>query len=140
MWELTVQLVGPAAIYMVNYSQLLPCFVCRWNPDRFAPSGKRGNEFCPFGIHSRRKCPGYLFSYFEVTVFVAVLLQRYTHTPSCIHARLLDTCIQFNLNAPMHTYPFRFEVVPVEGQDVGKVYGLITEPKEEIYVYLHQRR
>ena len=29
--------------------------------------------------------------------------------------------------------------MPVEGQDVVKVYGLVTEPKEEIYVHLHQR-
>ena len=29
--------------------------------------------------------------------------------------------------------------MPVDGQDVVKVYGLVTEPKEEIYVHLHQR-
>ncbi len=55
-------------------------FISRWDPDRFAnggPHGKRGNEFCPFGVHSRRKCPGYLFSYFEVAVFIAIILQRY---------------------------------------------------------------
>ena len=53
---------------------------CRWNPDRFSSTGahgKRGNEFCPFGIHSKRKCPGYLFSYFEVSTFVALLIQRF---------------------------------------------------------------
>ena len=35
---------------------------------------------------------------------------------------------------------FRFEFVPVDGQDVVKVYGLVTLPKEEIYVHLHQRK
>ncbi len=51
------------------------------------PHGKRGNEFCPFGIHSRRKCPGYLFSYFEVAVFVAILLQRFVEADNvkCYH-------------------------------------------------------
>ena len=33
----------------------------------------------------------------------------------------------------------RFEVVPVEGQDVTPVYGLVTEPKEELYIQLQQR-
>ena len=35
--------------------------------------------------------------------------------------------------------PYRFEFVPVEGQEVVQVYGLVTEPKEEIYVQLRQR-
>ena len=35
---------------------------CRWDPDRFAPNaphdGYSSLEFCPFGVPSRRKCPG----------------------------------------------------------------------------------
>ena len=82
-----------------------------WDPDRFAanaPHGRRSLEFCPFGVPSRRKCPGYLFSYFEVAVFAAVLLSR-------------------------------FKVRPVEGQKVTQVHGLVTEPREEIHVYITQR-
>ena len=84
----------------------------RWDPDRFGPSGPHGNrslEFCPFGVPSRRKCPGYLFSYFEVAVFAAVLLSA-------------------------------FKVIPVEGQKVTQVFGLVTEPEKEIHVYLKRRR
>ena len=74
----------------------------------FCPNAPRGLEFCPFGIHSRCKCPGYLFSYFEVAAFAAILLSR-------------------------------FKVLPVEGQKVTPIHGLVTEPKEEIHVYLNQR-
>ena len=34
---------------------------------------------------------------------------------------------------------YRFELVPVEGQDVSMVYGLVTEPRQDIKVYLRQR-
>ena len=83
----------------------------RFDPDRFAPGGphaRRGAEFCPFGTNSPRKCPGYQFSYFEVTVFTSILLHRFT-------------------------------LVPVEGQHVEQVHGLVTEPKEEIYIYVRAR-
>ena len=86
-------------------------FPPRWDPDRFAPGsphGQRSLEFCPFGVPSRRKCPGHLFTYFEVGVFAAVLLSR-------------------------------FKVLPVEGEKVIQVHGLLTKPKEEIHVYLKQR-
>ena len=43
--------------------------------------GRRGHSFCPFGVHSKRKCPGYEFSYFETGVFLAVLLARFKITP-----------------------------------------------------------
>ena len=33
----------------------------------------------------------------------------------------------------------RFTLVPVEGQHVEQVHGLITEPKEEIYIYVRAR-
>ena len=34
---------------------------------------------------------------------------------------------------------FRFKFVAVEGQKAEMVYGLVTEPKKEIYVHLCQR-
>ena len=34
---------------------------------------------------------------------------------------------------------FRFEVTPVAGQEVTKVYGLVTEPEDDIYISLRQR-
>ena len=83
----------------------------RFDPDHFAPGSphaRRGAEFCPFGTNSPRKCPGYQFSYFEVTVFTSILLHR-------------------------------FNLVPVEGQNVEQVHGLVTEPKEEIYLYVRAR-
>ena len=42
---------------------------------------------------------------------------------------------------PLLMFPnyVRFEVVPVPGQDVTQVFGLVTEPKEEIYVQLNPR-
>ena len=57
---------------------------CRFNPDRFAPGkphARRGLEFCPFGTPSRRKCPGYIFSHFEVTILAVVLLHRFQVVP-----------------------------------------------------------
>ena len=90
--------------YLINQSH-------RWDPDHFAPNAphaSRSLEFCPFGVPSRRKCPGYLFSYFEVAVFASILLSG-------------------------------FKVTPVEGQKVTQVFGLITEPKEEIHVHLQRR-
>ena len=81
---------------------------CSWNPDRFAANGRRGNEFCPFGVHSRRRCPGYLFSYFEVGIFASILLSSFT-------------------------------VVPVVGQTVIQTHGLVTEPKDDIKVYVRSR-
>ncbi|XP_064390631.1 cytochrome P450 20A1-like [Halichondria panicea] len=82
--------------------------VDKWDPDRFDPKGRRGNEFCPFGVHSKRKCPGYQFSYFEVGVIISILLQRFT-------------------------------IVPVPGQDVIQVHGLVTEPRDDIRVYITSR-
>jgi len=40
-----------------------------------------GAEFCPFGTNSPRKCPGYQFFYFEVTVFTSILLHCFTLVP-----------------------------------------------------------
>ena len=83
----------------------------RFDPDHFAPGNphaRRGPEFCPFGTNSPRKCPGYLFSYFEVTIFASILLHRFTF-------------------------------IPVEGQHVEQVHGLVTEPKEDILLYVRAR-
>ena len=60
------------------------------------------------GVPSRRKCPGYQFAYFEVSVLTAILLNR-------------------------------FILEPVEGQKVEKFHGLLTEPNEEIYIYIRPR-
>ena len=103
-------------VYIFNWSifnktcsiVLLP----RFDPDRFAPGsphGRRGLEFCPFGVPSRRKCPGYLFSYFEVAIFTAILLQRFTLEPA-----------------------------EGQGE-VKMVHGLVPEPKDEIYLYARLR-
>ena len=36
--------------------------------------------FAPFG-HGNRKCPGYLFTYVEVSIFLTILLQRFVIEP-----------------------------------------------------------
>lgn len=33
----------------------------------------------------------------------------------------------------------RFKVEPVEGQTVIQFHGLVTEPKDEVYVYIRER-
>ena len=33
--------------------------------------------FEPFGFAGKRKCPGYRFSYVEVTVFLSILMRRF---------------------------------------------------------------
>ena len=63
--------------------------------------GKDLMAFVPFG-HGRRRCPGYHFAYFEVGVFLTILLQKFTFKPVG------------------------------EAKDVGKVYGLVTTPKEPL--------
>ena len=63
------------------YGILSSTSVCRFDPDRMPKDGRRGHGFCPFGVHSKRKCPGYEFSYFETGVFLAVLLARFKITP-----------------------------------------------------------
>ena len=94
--------VGPAHSFL---------FLCRFNPDRFAPHtshARRGLEFCPFGTPSRRKCPGYIFSHFETTVILSILLHR-------------------------------FQVVLVPNQVVERDYGLVTMPKNELYISIKER-
>ena len=51
-----------------------------FNPDRFAPeteAAKRGREFRPFGVSNLRRCPANQLTYLMVSVFVAVLVQRW---------------------------------------------------------------
>ena len=62
--------------------------------------------FAPFG-HGRRKCPGYVFSYVEVSIFLTILLQQ-------------------------------FVIKPVgEVEDVEKVHGLVTAPKDPLKYHIH---
>ena len=52
----------------------------QFNPDRFAPGSKhakRGPEFRPFGVPHIRRCPANQFTYFMVSVYVTILLQRF---------------------------------------------------------------
>ena len=83
----------------------------RFDPDRFAPNtphAKRDLEFCPFGVPSRRKCPGYQFSYFEVSTIVPLLLHRFS--------------------------------LSMDGsQCVERMYGLVTEPKEDFFLTVEER-
>ncbi|XP_065889636.1 cytochrome P450 20A1-like [Dysidea avara] len=68
--------------------------------------GKDTMAFAPFG-HGRRKCPGYVFSYVEVSVFLTILLQQFTIKPVG------------------------------EAKDVGRVHGLVTTPKEPLKYHIH---
>jgi len=63
--------------------------------------------FTPFG-HGRRKCPGYVFSYVEVSVFLTILLQQFTITPVG------------------------------EAKEVKRIHGLITIPKEPLKYYIKE--
>ena len=67
--------------------------------------GKDLMAFIPFGIGPRR-CPGYHFAHVEVSVFLAILLQKFIFKPVG------------------------------EAKDVGKVHGLITTPKEPLKFFV----
>ena len=62
--------------------------------------------FGPFG-YGRRKCPGYLFSYIEVSIFLTILLQQFVMKPVG------------------------------EVKNVEKVHGLITTPKDPLKYHIH---
>ena len=86
-------------------------FLNRFDPDRFSAENTKKRDkfnFQPFGFAGKRICPGYRFTYIEVTVFLSVLCKAF----------------KFNL---------------VEGQVVEPVYGLVTHPKDEIWVTLDKR-
>ena len=55
-----------------------------FNPERFAPGAKhakRGPEFRPFGVPHTRRCPANHFTYFMMSVCVAIFLQRFVFLP-----------------------------------------------------------
>ncbi len=85
----------------------------RFNPDRFAPGSKhskRGPEFRPFGVSRMRRCPASQFTYFMVSVYVTILLQRF-----------------------VIVYVTEDEEVP------ERTYGVATSPKGEIYLQVKFR-
>ena len=80
-----------------------------FDPDRFAPgteAAKRGREFRPFGVSNLRRCPANQLTYLMVSVFVAVLVQRW------------------------------FLLGPEEdgGSTPEKKYGIATAPKQDIKI------
>ena len=55
-------------------------FFFRFDPARFSPdnvSSRDSFSFVPFGFAGKRKCPGYRFAYHEITVILALVLQKY---------------------------------------------------------------
>ena len=101
-----------STVYSVDCTVLAMVFLHRFNPDRFATHtshARRGLEFCPFGIPSRRKCPAYIFSHFEITIIISILIRR------------------FQL--------FRFPNQLVE-LDYGL---FSTLPKDELYIFVKER-
>ena len=62
--------------------------------------------FAPFG-HGRRKCPGYVFLYTEVGIFLAILLQQFT-----------------------------FKSIG-EVKDVEKTHSFVTTPKDPLKYQIH---
>ena len=92
-------------MYIINY------FIVRFDPTHCAAGGLQGKDtmaFAPFG-HGRRKCPGYVFSYVEVGIFLTILLQQFRVKP---------------VGGPK----------PLE-----QVHGLVTSPKETLSCYIEQR-
>lgn len=83
-----------------------------FNPDRFDQENKKKLPtlaFSPFGFAGKRVCPGYRFAHYEATLFTAGIIRT------------------FNVTLVDPTKP----VIPV--------HGLVTTPKDEIYVYFNQR-
>ena len=83
-----------------------------FNPDRFEHENKKTLPtlaFSPFGFAGKRVCPGYRFAHYETSLFLAGIVRAFKVT-------LVDA-----------TSP----VVPV--------HGLVTTPKNEIYVRLELR-
>jgi cytochrome P450 family 20 subfamily A len=83
-----------------------------FNPDRFNPENKKKLStlaFSPFGFAGKRICPGNRFAQYEASLFIAGIVRAFKVT-------LVDP-----------TSP----VVPV--------HGLVTSPKDEIFVHFNQR-
>lgn len=77
-----------------------------FDPEHCRPGFFQGREtlaLSPFGI-GRRKCPGYMFSYVEVGVFLTILLQQFT-------VQAVGTWAE---------------------EEVKKVHGLVTTPAKEL--------
>ena len=84
----------------------------QFNPDRFEQNHKKdlpALAFSPFGFAGKRMCPGYRFAHYETSLFLAGIIRAFKVT-------LLD-----------ETSP----VVPF--------HGLVTAPKEEIFVRFELR-
>ena len=67
--------------------------------------GKDVMTFVPFG-YGYRKCPGYHFAYVEVSIFLTMLLQKFT-----------------------------FKLVG-EAKEVGKVHGIVTTPETPLKFFV----
>ena len=83
-----------------------------FNPDRFEHENKKALPtltFSPFGFAGKRVCPGYRFAHYETSLFLAGIIRAFKVT-------LVDP-----------TSP----VVPV--------HGIVTAPKDEIFVRLELR-
>jgi cytochrome P450 family 20 subfamily A len=83
-----------------------------FDPDRFAQDNKKplpALAFSPFGFAGKRICPGYRFAHYEIGLFLAGIVRAFKVT-------LVDA-----------TSP----VVPL--------HGLVTAPKDEIFVRLELR-
>ena len=94
-----------ACIYIASYDLSdNQCFLIYSRFDYTQCSSLQGKDtmaFAPFG-HGRRKCPGYVFSYIEVSTFLTILLQQFSIKPVG------------------------------EAKDVEKVHGLVTTPKNPL--------
>lgn len=83
-----------------------------FNPDRFDQENKKnrpGLAFSPFGFSGKRVCPGNRFAHYEAVLFIAGIIRTFNVT-------LVDP------SSP---------VIPV--------HGLVTAPKDEIFVYFNRR-
>ena len=76
-----------------------------FDPEHCRPGFLQGREtlaFCPFGT-GKRKCPGYMFAYAQVGVYLTILLQQFT-----------------------------VQAVGMWAEEVKMVYGLLSSPSEEL--------
>jgi cytochrome P450 family 20 subfamily A len=83
-----------------------------FNPDRFDQENKKNLPtlaFSPFGFAGKRICPGYRFAQYEASLFIAGIVRAFKVT-------LVDPTTS---------------VIPI--------HGLVTAPKDEIYVQFTQR-
>ena len=67
--------------------------------------GKDAMAFVPFG-HGHRRCPGYHFAHVEVSIFLTILLQKFTFKPVG------------------------------GAKEVGKIHGVITTPETPLKFFV----